>query len=266
MPKSKSSKIAAILYTLRDHAETPAQALRTLKRVRKIGYENIQIAGGTFGAMDPADMRKLADDTGLRIVGTHLGLGDLQEDLGSVIDRVHTYGCKYTTLSSFAQGSGTAAIWKAFGKECNRFGRRLKKEKIQLQYHNHAFEFEMLGVRGGKGGITRFDTLMQSSDPKYLQSELDVAWVARGGYDPAAVLATVKGRVDQVHAKDWGMVNQDQVWRAVGEGGLNWKAIIKAGKSAGVKMWIVEQDTCPMTNDPFKSIAISYENMMEMPV
>ena len=107
---------------------------------------------------------------------------------------------------------------------------------------------------------------MKSADPELLQSELDVAWVARGGYDPAAILTAIKGRVDQVHAKDWGVVNQEPVWRAVGEGGLNWKTIVKAGKAAGVKMWTVEQDTCPVTNDPFKSIAGSYENLMGMPL
>ena len=34
MARSRSSKIAASLYTLRDFAETPTQAARTLKRVR----------------------------------------------------------------------------------------------------------------------------------------------------------------------------------------------------------------------------------------
>jgi sugar phosphate isomerase/epimerase len=264
MPKSKSSKIALILYTLRDFAETPAQAARTLKRVRKIGYENIQVSGAQYSAIDPAEMRKMADETGLKIISTHIGLDDFRKNFSGEIDRIHTYGCTYAAIPSFSYGSGTAATWKAFGKECNRIGRRLLKEGIHLQYHNHHFEFQKLGVRGGKGGATRFDILMGSSDPKYLQSELDVAWVARGGYDPAAVFATVKGRVDQVHAKDWGVTENEPVWRAVGEGGLNWKAIVKAGKAAGVKMWIVEQDTCPITNNPFKSIAISYENLMQM--
>jgi len=264
MPRSKSSKIAVILYTLRDFAETPAQAARTLKRVRKIGYENIQVSGGQYSAIDPKEMRKMADDIGLKIVSAHVSLEDFRNDPDGEIDRIHAYGSSYVAIPSFSFGSGTAATWKAFGKECNRIGRRLLKEGIHLQYHNHHFEFEKIGVRGGKGGITRFDTLMGSSDPRYLQSELDLAWVARGGYDPAAVLASVKGRVDQVHAKDWGVVESEPVWRAVGEGGLNWKSIVKAGKAAGVKMWIVEQDTCPVTNDPFKSIAISYANLMEM--
>lgn len=266
MPKSKSSRIAVILYTLRDYAETAAQARRTLKRVRKIGYENIQVSAGSWIGIDPCEMRTMADDAGLTIVGAHIGLDAFQKDIDAEIARLRAYGCVYAAIPSFSYGSGTVAAWKAFGKTCNRIGRKLLKEGIHLQYHNHAFEFEKLGVRGGKGGKTRFEVLMEASDPKLLQSELDVAWAARGGYDPAALLRSLKGRVDQVHAKDWGVLVHEPIWRAVGEGGLNWPAIAKAGKAAGVKTWIVEQDDCPVTNDPFKSIAISFENLMEMAI
>ena len=264
MPKSKSSRLAVILYTLRDFAATPAQAARTLKRVRKIGYENVQVSAGAFIAIDPGEMRKMADDAGVKIIGAHIGLEQFQESMDRVIDRIQTYGAGHVAIPSFSYGEGDRQTWKSFARECNRIGRRLQRDGIRLQYHNHAFEFEKLGVRGGKGGNTRFEILMENSNPMFLQSELDLGWAARGAYDPVAVLASLKGRVDQVHAKDWGVVLHEPIWRAVGEGGLNWPAIVKAGKAAGVKMWIVEQDTCPVTNDPFKSIAISFENMMAM--
>ena len=105
---------------------------------------------------------------------------------------------------------------------------------------------------------------MDNTGGDTLQAELDVAWVARSGYDPAEVLNGLVGRVDQIHAKDWGVVGDTPVWRAVGEGGLNWKAIVQSCNAAGVNTYIVEQDSCPITNDPFKSIAISFENLMNM--
>ena len=48
----------------------------------------------------------------------------------------------------------------------------------------------------------------------------------------------------------------------VGEGNLNWPAIIKSCKSAGVEWYLVEQDTC--YRDAFESVAISLRNMMAM--
>ena len=97
-----------------------------------------------------------------------------------------------------------------------------------------------------------------------LKSELDLGWVARGGHDPVAWVKRLKGRVDQIHFKDWGVVNNEPVWRAVGEGGIDWPAVIKACNSAGTKYVIVEQDSCPITNDPFLSLAISRKNLLNM--
>ena len=57
------------------------------------------------------------------------------------------------------------------------------------------------------------------------------------------------------------MVMRDgqQTMTEVGEGNLDWTAIIKATIKAGVEALIVEQDICP--GDPFESAQISYNNI-----
>ncbi|MDA0321302.1 MAG: sugar phosphate isomerase/epimerase [Verrucomicrobia bacterium] len=263
MSKSRASKIAAITYTLRDLAKKPSDVPKVLKKVRKIGYLNIQASGGLYIELPPAELRKMADDAGLKIIGAHIGLADMQNDLSAVVDQLETYGTRYVSIPIVNPDKKTAAEWRRLSRQFEIEAKRLSKHGIILQYHNHAHEFEKFGIRGGKGGATAHEIIMQNSS---LQAELDVAWVARGGYDPADYLAGLKGRADQIHAKDWGIVNGQPEWRAVGEGGLNWKAIVKAAKTARVKMYIVEQDNCPVTNDPLKSIAISFENLMQMPL
>jgi sugar phosphate isomerase/epimerase len=94
-----------------------------------------------------------------------------------------------------------------------------------------------------------------------LQAELDFGWVARGGNNPVAWALKMAGRLDQVHLKDWGIKENEPVWRAIGEGGLDWPAIFKACKKAGTRDYIVEQDSCPLTDDPFLSLAISRRNI-----
>ena len=263
MSKARASKIAAITYTLRDLAKKPADVSRVLKKVRKIGYQKIQVSGGLYIQLDPPEMRRIADDCGLKIVSTHVGLADMKNSFAAVADRVHAYGAKYVAIPFVNPPNATVQTWRRLARGWESLAKRFRKEGITLQYHNHAHEFEKLGIRGGRGGVTAHEIIMGESS---LQAELDVAWVARGGYDPAAYLATLKGRCDQLHAKDWGIVAGQPEWRAVGEGGLNWPAIIKACKAAGVKTYIVEQDTCPVTQDPIKSIAISFENLMQMPL
>ncbi len=72
----------------------------------------------------------------------------------------------------------------------------------------------------------------------------------------------MKGRIPLVHFKDMGISGGKQVMTEVGEGNLNWDAILEACKSSGVLWYIVEQDTCQ--RDPFESLAISLRNLKNM--
>jgi sugar phosphate isomerase/epimerase len=50
----------------------------------------------------------------------------------------------------------------------------------------------------------------------------------------------------------------------VGEGNLNWPAVLAALREANVEWYAVEQDICQ--RDPFESLAISYKNLRAMGV
>ena len=259
MATKKQSQLAVTLFTVRDFCNTPEDVVKTLERVRRIGYENVQISGHGLMQLAPADLGRMAVDAGLRIIGSHIGLQMFREDIKGVIARLKAWGCPYTAVPGLAlQECNSADLWKQRAKEFTALGKTLAKEGITLQYHNHNFEFHRFG---GKPGL---QILYETADPKYLQAEIDVAWVAHGGGDPAAWCLRVKGRTDQIHFKDWAMINNEPNWTEVGEGNLNWPAILKACKAAGVKTYIVEQDGCPITNDPFKSIEISYKNLRKM--
>ena len=49
----------------------------------------------------------------------------------------------------------------------------------------------------------------------------------------------------------------------VGEGNLNWPAILREAEAGGVEYLLVEQDNC-YGRDPFESLAISYRHLVEM--
>jgi sugar phosphate isomerase/epimerase len=126
------------------------------------------------------------------------------------------------------------------------------------------FEFEKFGVKNGKGGQMFLDLLFRNTNPKFLQAELDLGWVSRGNESPVEWILKMRNRLDQVHLKDWGVKDDRPVWRAIGEGGIDWVAVFKACKKAGTKHYIVEQDSCPITNDPFLSLAVSRANIRAM--
>ena len=255
--------IAAQLYTLRDFLKTPEDIAKTMKRVKKIGYDAAQISG--VGAIDPTELRKLMLDAGVTPIGAHIGMNQFQEDLAGVINNCHKWGISYAALPWLdASKFTTINDWKALARQINVLGKALAKEGIVLQYHNHMFEFEKFGIKNGKGGTTFLDLLFTLTNPKYLQAELDFGWVARGNQSPVAWALKMKGRLDQVHLKDWGVLKDQAVWRAIGEGGIDWPSVFKACKAAGTLHYIVEQDSCPITNDPFLSLAISRKNVKAM--
>ena len=56
---------------------------------------------------------------------------------------------------------------------------------------------------------------------------------------------------------------REQRFAEIGEGNLNWPAILAAAQEVGVEWYFVEQDRC-YGRDPFESLAISYRNLVAM--
>ena len=257
----KKPVIAAQLYTLRDFLKTPADVVKTMAKVKKIGYDAAQISG--VCAMDPAELRKIMLGAGVEPIGAHTGLDQFRKAEKSVVAECHGWGIKYVAIPWLPRENyKTLADWKKLFKEFEGYAKRFAKEGIVVQYHNHMFEFEKFGIKNGAGGKTILDMMYENT--KLLQAELDFGWVVRGGHCPVAWAKKCKGRLDQVHFKDWGVINDQPVWRAIGEGGVDWVNVFKACKAAGTSYYIVEQDSCPVTNDPFLSLSISRKNIKAM--
>jgi len=101
--------------------------------------------------------------------------------------------------------------------------------------------------------------LYEESDPKLFLSELILTGSTR--WRRSCVLdKKLKGRAKLVHFKDMAIREHKQVFAEVGEGNLNWPAILDACKEAGTEWMIVEQDLC-YDRDPFESLGISLKNI-----
>jgi len=256
----KKPIIAAQLFTLRDFTQEAKQLPATMAKVKKAGYDYAQISG-IRAQVTPAELRKIMLDQGVTPIGAHIGL-DLWRgaNLKKTLEDCHGYGIEYAAIPwmNFADHKDwTAADWKKLFREFDAIAKKALKEGVHLQYHNHDFEFNQLGIKGGKGGKTILEMMFETTS--VLQGEPDFGWVMRGGMDPAVWALRMKGRMDQVHLKDWSLIGGEFCFRAIGEGRINWPAVIAACKKGGTHTFIVEQDTCKATNDPFKSLAISRE-------
>ncbi|MGI6538562.1 MAG: sugar phosphate isomerase/epimerase family protein [Caldicoprobacterales bacterium] len=250
-------KIAAQLYTIRDFCKTSQDIRESLKRVKQIGYDAVQVSG--IGPIGHEEMKEFAEEAGLVICATHIGFDRIKDQIDDVIKQHKLWNCKYVGVGGMPieyRDSGEG--FKAFAKEASKYARILKDNGLQFIYHNHSFEFQKFN------GVTGMDILFEESDPEVFQFELDTYWVQHGGADPVYWIDKVAGRMDVVHFKDMVILNnkQEQFFAEIGEGNLNWKGITEACARANVKWAAVEQDRC--RRDPFESLAISRKNLKDM--
>ncbi len=249
-------KIAAQLFTLREYLKTPEDIAKTLKKVKEIGYDAVQVSA--IGPIDPKELKALVDKEGLTICVTHIPYDRLWNNLDAVIEDHKLWDCKYVGLGAMPEEyRENKEGYVRFAKEASEVGRKLAKHGLKFVYHNHNFEFRNFD------GQTGMDILFNETDPEVFDFELDTYWVQAGGADPIVWIKKVAGRMDVVHFKDM-MIDKErkQIFAEVGEGNLNWPGIIAACKEIGVKWAPVEQDRC--LRDPFESLAISYKNLKKM--
>ncbi len=258
---AKKYRLAAQMYGFRDFTKTPKDMVSTIGKIKKMGYDYLQISA--FGPIEPAELKKICDDGGVEAIGAHVGLNQFRADEAKVIADCQAWGVSYVAIPSLNTADyKTLADWKKLFREFEGYAKRFAKHGLVVQYHNHAFEFAKFGIKKGAGGKTILDMLYDSTT--VLQAEPDFGWIARGGYNPVLWAKKLKGRMDQVHLKDWGIIDNEPQFRAIGEGSLDYPAIIKVCKASGTKDFIVEQDSWKATGDPFVSYAVSRRNLTTM--
>ena len=247
--------LAAQLYTVRQFTQTATDLAAALRRVANIGYRAVQVSG--IGPIPHADVKALTADLGLTICITHIAYDTLWHHLDDVIEQHHLWNCRHVAIGSMPdQYRGSEAGFRRFAEEASAVGEKLSRAGLDFSYHNHSFEFVHFGPRTG------LDLLYETADPRYFKSEIDTYWVQHGGGDPAAWIRKLAGRAPVVHLKDMVIADGKQIMAEVGEGNLNWPAILDACTAAGVEWYAVEQDECQ--RDPFESLKISYDNLVGM--
>ena len=244
--------IALQMYTVRDDAARDFAG--TLRRVAEIGYRSVELAG--YGDLTAAELRKVLDDLGLRVAGSHAGIDALETSLERVIEDNRVLGNQYVVCPYLpAERRQDASAYREVANALTEIGARLKQAGLQFAYHNHDFEFQWFD------GASGYDIMMESSDPDLVQIELDTFWVKRAGQDPAAYLRKYAGRVPLIHLKDM-TEGPNPTFAEVGEGTMDFQAIFAEAETAGAQFYVVEQDVCQ--RPPLESVRISFENLRRM--
>lgn len=248
--------VGAQLYTLRDFTKTLPDIVETFRKVKEIGYSAVQLSG--FGPVDPRELAKAIADSGLNAVATHVGWPRFQKELDAVIEEHKLWNCPHPAIGGLPGEYFCEDGVKRFLDELAPIAEKLGKEGLDFSYHNHNHELARYA------GKTWLGQLYDTADPAVLKAEIDTYWIVAGGGDPVAWIRRCAGREPLLHLKDMSITpDREQRMAEIGEGNLNWPAILAEAEAGGVDYLLVEQDRC-YERDPFDSMAISYRNLKAM--
>lgn len=251
--KSKNLPVGLQLYTLRDIMQKDFTG--TLKKVAEIGYDAVEFAG--YGGMNAKDLKKLLDDLGLIVSGTHEGFENMEKNPDATIEFNAAIGCPNIVCPAMPGewrnkgGDG----FRTFGERLTAMGKKVKAAGMQFVYHNHNFEFEK------DGDTFLIDRLLETADPGVVKLEVDVYWVKYAGVDPVQFISSHASRCGMIHMKDMAD-DSDRSFAPVGTGVIDLQGIVKAAKAAGVKWFVVEQDRTKQP--PLEAVTISLKNMRKL--
>ncbi|PZS90566.1 sugar phosphate isomerase/epimerase family protein [Stenotrophomonas maltophilia] len=244
--------IAVQMYSLRNAGPLDQQ----LKIVHDAGVHAVETVG-TQG-VSASELKQLLDKYSIRAISSHVALAELRRDLDGVVAFNRSIG-NTTLVVPYLDAKDRptdAAGWTALGQELGRLSKQVRAKGMRLAYHNH--DFELVDFNGRTG----LELLFAAAGPD-LQTELDLAWVARSGHDPAVMLGKFRDRLFAVHAKDnapKGQAEDEGGFAAVGQGVLDWDAILPAAAAAGVHWYILEHDE---PRDPAKVIQTGADYLRE---
>ena len=229
--------VAAQLFTIRDYTKTAGDFAKSMKKIKEMGYNAVQISA--IGPMEDQQVKDVIEAEGLTICATHIGFDRLKDDLEGVIRQHRLWNCQYVGVGSMPVSyQKSKEGYVSFAREGSEIARKLADHGLRFIYHNHNFEFVKFD------GLTGLEILFNESDPQVFDFE-------------------TKGRMKVIHFKDMGVSNASKpIMTEVGEGNLNWPAIIKACRETDVEWCVVEQDICQ--RNPFESLAISLENLKKL--
>lgn len=243
--------IALQLYSVREDAARDLPGV--LQAVAKMGYDGVEFAG--YYGHDAAAIRKLLDDTGLKVAGAHVGIDTLLGDeLERSVEFHQTIGNTFLIVPGLPGArTSSRAAWLDTAKTMNEISERLKPYGMRTGYHNHHIEFQPLD------GELPWDTFFGNTNKEVIM-QFDTGNAMHGGADAPPFLERYPGRATTVHLKEFSATNDQAL---IGEGEVPWETIFRLCETiAGTEWYIVEQESYAFP--PLECVDRCLQNLRKM--
>ncbi len=205
-----------------------------------LGYTQVEGFGGVY--QDAGALRAALDARGLSMPSGHFfPLASFEEEFDKTIATARTLGIAqlYCPAPDDTYRDGADADgWRALAARLDACAKRVQDAGLRFGWHNHHWEFMPL-----PGGEVPMQLLLDGAPT--MEWEADIAWITRGGADPLTWIADNADRITAAHVKDIapeGEAADEDGWADVGEGVMDWPAIMGALRKAGVTLFVLEHD------------------------
>jgi sugar phosphate isomerase/epimerase len=220
------------LYTVRDIMATDPQG--TLNALGAIGYATVGVSG-LYGN-SPENFRSWMDNAGLRAVLTHTSWEAMNANATRELEIARTLGVRYVVVPSVPASLRTVAGYRQVAAAFTRWGALCRSAGFKFLFHNHNVDF----VKAD--GKVLYDILLEETDPRFVNFELDLYWIIVGGYDPVPYFERFPGRFPVFHVKDRAANGS---FEDLGRGTIDFPRIFARHAQSGVREYVVEHDQPP---------------------
>jgi sugar phosphate isomerase/epimerase len=237
---------------------TPAERLEfVFAFLSEVGYRNIEPF--SFHGLTVQEFDALAEKYDLQVPTRHMSTNPATWEANLADAKL--LGQHMTGSGGFAPpGTGTYENTLATAATMNQLGElSVKNGTGPIFGHNHNAEFTTKYVDTEGDGTLKsaWQILVENTDPRYVDFQLDVGWATIAGEDAAALVAEYGDRISSLHVKDAIVTVPNTDWQqtTIGQGDVDWEAVFEAAQG-NVRLYIIEQDP-PV--EPFSFAADSFE-------
>jgi sugar phosphate isomerase/epimerase len=238
------TEIGLNLYSLRNCIATEEDFLSTAIRLREMGYTFLQYSGAAF---DADRITRVSKESGMPVVLTHVPADRIINETEQLMEEHAKFGCKNIGLGALGMKIiGDRDLCFSKLESLERAAEKMEKNGFSFFYHNHHHEFFKYN------GETIFDYMIKNAP--HINFTFDTYWAQYGGVSVIEFIEKLKGRIACVHLKDYKIALKEKLvpdFAPVGDGNINFKAIIPKMLEAGAEYFIVEQDNAADAEDPF---------------
>jgi sugar phosphate isomerase/epimerase len=248
-------KIGVQMYTIRDHLKTPQDINSSLKRIKEMGFNLVQLSG--LGPCGTDELSEMLRENGIEACGTHSPWDRISnpEELDKLIDEHKKIGASQIGLGMKPNiYPDTYEGYTGFIKKINEICVQVKNAGFGFGYHNHELEFMQFNR------LCAIDRMIEECPD--LEFTLDVFWVQAGGKNPCDYIEKLKNRIRILHLKDFRVCGRQRQFAEIGHGNLDWHAIFNLCGQYGIPYAVIEQDE-DFLSDPFESLVLSKKFLVE---